>query len=260
MSVSSGDKVTISMVAKFSDGNIVDDRREKPVSFVVDNGEILDGLNRAVMGMGVGTKKSVILAAADAFGERREDRVVTFPKSELRMKPSEVEKLQAGTRVSFETGQSAVVCEIDDKNLTLDPNHELAGHDLHFDIELLAHTALADLSPEERPVMPVEESQSGDGKTFPKRGDRLRMHYIGTLSDGTVFDSSRDRNTPFEFQIGVGQVIRGWDEGVLRMSKGQRAKLFIPAVKGYGARGAGDAIPPNADLIFDVELLEIISE
>ncbi|CAK0808719.1 unnamed protein product [Prorocentrum cordatum] len=98
----------------------------------------------------------------------------------------------------------------------------------------------------------------GDGKTFPKAGDKLTMHYTGTLaSNGQKFDSSRDRNEPFSFTIGVGMVIPGWDVGVMRMSLGERAELRIPAAMGYGQRGAGDAIPPNADLVFDVELLRI---
>jgi len=101
--------------------------------------------------------------------------------------------------------------------------------------------------------------KEGDGHTFPKAGDRLTMHYIGKLSkDDTQFDSSRDRGTPFSFTIGEGDVIKGWDEGVMKMSIGERGILQVPADKGYGARGAGRGkIPPNADLYFDVELLAI---
>mmetsp|Transcript_17906 Transcript_17906/g.19668 ORF Transcript_17906/g.19668 Transcript_17906/m.19668 type:complete len:130 (+) Transcript_17906:36-425(+) len=103
-----------------------------------------------------------------------------------------------------------------------------------------------------------EINTEGDGTTFPKTGDQLTMHYTGTLSsDGKQFDSSVTRGKPFQFVIGVGAVIKGWDEGVSKMSLGEKAKLFITSDYGYGARGAPGAIPPNSDLTFEVELLAI---
>jgi len=100
--------------------------------------------------------------------------------------------------------------------------------------------------------------EAGDGTTFPKTGDKLKMHYVGTLkAGGKKFDSSRDRGDFFEFTIGVGQVIKGWDEGVSRMSLGERAVLNISPEFGYGDRGAGADIPGGADLVFDVELTGI---
>jgi len=97
---------------------------------------------------------------------------------------------------------------------------------------------------------------TGDGDS-PAKGQKVRVHYTGRLTNGKKFDSSVDRGRPFEFTIGVGQVIRGWDEGVMSMKVGGKRQLIIPPELGYGARGAPPAIPPNAEIIFDVELLGV---
>src|SRR5947207_8959852 len=101
-----------------------------------------------------------------------------------------------------------------------------------------------------------EDEKVGTGAS-PQKGKRVSVHYTGTLTNGSKFDSSRDRGQPFQFVIGVGKVIKGWDEGVMSMKVGGRRKLTIPAQLGYGARGAGNVIPPNATLLFDVELLDV---
>ncbi|TMW60530.1 hypothetical protein Poli38472_000572 [Pythium oligandrum] len=104
----------------------------------------------------------------------------------------------------------------------------------------------------------VETIRPGDGKNYPREGDALTMHYTGTLkSDGSKFDSSRDRNEPFQFVIGVGEVIEGWDVGVMKMSLGEKAVLHITHDSAYGDDGIPGAIAPKSDLVFDVELLAI---
>ncbi|RKP11626.1 FK506-binding protein 1 [Piptocephalis cylindrospora] len=99
--------------------------------------------------------------------------------------------------------------------------------------------------------------QEGDRTNYPKVGEHVTMHYVGTLEDGTPFDSSRDRGEPFKARIGVGQVIRGWDEGVPLMSVGEKARLTISSDYAYGESGYPGLIPPNATLIFEVELIKI---
>eukprot|EP00931_Biecheleriopsis_adriatica_P003501 TRINITY_DN10523_c0_g1_i1.p1 TRINITY_DN10523_c0_g1~~TRINITY_DN10523_c0_g1_i1.p1 ORF type:complete len:112 (+),score=16.63 TRINITY_DN10523_c0_g1_i1:76-411(+) len=107
-------------------------------------------------------------------------------------------------------------------------------------------------------VVEVVTLRPGDGRTFPKPGDKLHTHYVGKIaSTGQQIDSSYERGIPFRFQLGVGQVIRGWDEGLRKMSLGEQALLTISSESGYGTRGAGGSIPANTDLIFEVELLKI---
>jgi FKBP-type peptidyl-prolyl cis-trans isomerase FkpA len=101
-----------------------------------------------------------------------------------------------------------------------------------------------------------EDLQEGTG-TEAKAGDNVQVHYTGWLTDGTKFDSSLDRRSPFTFKVGAGRVIKGWDEGVAGMKVGGKRKLTIPPELGYGSRGAGGVIPPNAELIFEVELLKV---
>jgi FKBP-type peptidyl-prolyl cis-trans isomerase FkpA len=100
----------------------------------------------------------------------------------------------------------------------------------------------------------IEELKVGTGAEAAA-GQHVSVHYTGWLTDGTKFDSSKDRGDPFEFPLGAGHVIRGWDEGVQGMKVGGSRKLTIPADLGYGARGAGGVIPPNATLVFEVEML-----
>jgi len=133
----------------------------------------------------------------------------------------------------------------------------------------LLHSSVKSWHPRERVHGPQRLSQGlaapimlrmkrpGDERTYPQRGDTLTVHYTGTLADGTTFDSSWDRQQPLRFVVGVGQVITGWDQGLLRMSLGERSVLHVPNILAYGEEGKGDLIPPFADLDFDVELLKV---
>jgi FKBP-type peptidyl-prolyl cis-trans isomerase len=119
-----------------------------------------------------------------------------------------------------------------------------------------APTASADPAQKEVDQLVQKDTKVGTGAAA-KSGDTVRVHYTGTLLDGTKFDSSRDRKEPFEFELGAGRVIKGWDKGVVGMKKGGKRTLTIPSDLAYGKRGSPPKIPPDAPLRFDIELVEI---
>jgi len=111
-------------------------------------------------------------------------------------------------------------------------------------------------SAEQATELKIKDDTVGTG-TEAKNGDRVNVHYTGWLTDGTKFDSSKDRGQPFAFTLGAGEVIPGWDQGVVGMKVGGKRTLTIPPDLGYGAQGAGGVIPPNATLVFEVELVSV---
>lgn len=233
----------------------------EPLEALIGARQIMRSMEEGCVGLRSGDANEFDVSAVDAFGEKVTDIRVPFDQ----MPPELIEKIggRTGVPVLTQQGHVLMVKEVDEnaKDIVFDPNHPLAGHDVRCELEIVSVTKSADMDFSERLVVPSmddDDCVEGDGETFPKRGDTCVMHYTGELLEsGAKFDSSRDRGQPFEFTIGVGQVIQGWDEGVSNMSKGQRAVLKIPSQKGYGEKGAGDAIPPNADLKFDVELIDI---
>ena len=109
---------------------------------------------------------------------------------------------------------------------------------------------------ENTPKVQIETLQEGSGAEA-KEGDNISVNYTGVLENGEKFDSNLDRSEPFQFTLGIGQVIKGWDEGIVGMKMGEKRKLIIPSELGYGTEGVSGRIPPNATLIFEVELLKI---
>ena len=110
---------------------------------------------------------------------------------------------------------------------------------------------------EDIPELKIEVFKEGTGEQVTKPGDTISVHYTGVLTNGQKFDSSVDRGEPFVFTVGVGQVIPGWDQSLIDMKVGERRRIFIPSALAYAETGAGNVIPPNAGLIFEVELMEI---
>lgn len=133
-------------------------------------------------------------------------------------------------------------------------SHEETGHGETGHDE--TDTSTAPEATEAVTELQIEEIKPGTGAEAVK-GKQVSVHYTGWLTNKTKFDSSVDRGQPFSFQLGAGQVIKGWDEGVAGMKEGGKRKLTIPPEMGYGARGAGGVIPPNATLVFEVELLKV---
>lgn len=240
-----GTRVKVHYTGTLEDGTVFDSSEGKePLAFVIGAGQMIPGFDRGVLGMQVGEAKELRLDPKDAYGEHQERGVQQVPLDKL------PEGVKEGSQLQTSRGGRALVVKIDGETATVDLNHPLAGKTLNFKITLV------EVAP--APKLEIKTISAGDGKTYPKKGDTLTMHYTGTLAEtGAKFDSSVDRGQPFTFRIGVGEVIEGWDAGVIKMSLGEKAVLQIPSAMGYGERGAGGVIPPNADLVFEVELLKI---
>lgn len=242
-------RVYVNIRGALDDGTVFDDpvERGSPLDFVIGGGEIPHGIEAGIEGMAVGETREFKVTPEEGFGAHSPDLVRDVAVENL------PEFTFVGTKLSIgggNKGRPAWVTAIGEKTATLDINHPLAGKVLHYSATLVRCEEL-------RKVI-LEVITPGDGKTYPAKGDQLTLHYTGSLAEGgEVFDSSRGAETPFVFKVGMETVIKGWDQGAMQMSLGERSTLRIPHELAFGEKGVKDVIPPKADLEFDVELLDI---
>jgi FK506-binding protein 1 len=238
---------------------IVDTRSQDrgPISFIAGQGAVLPGLERRILGMKAGDSWTETLEPEEAFGFKTPDRVFRVPlprhPSSDEVQHDKVPKV--GSKVQLNDNSYGVVVLVDEAFIHVDCNHEYADRRLTMFIQL---EEIEENPQHDWSGVQIQNLQPGDGKTFPQRGDQVSVHYVGMLAtSGKVFDSSQ-KSEPIKFALGTGRVIRGWDDGIARLSLGERARLFISSEFAYGTAGAGNGlIPPNSNLVFDVELVAI---
>jgi peptidylprolyl isomerase len=213
-----GDLVEVHYTGKLTSGKVFDSRTSGPgFRFRLGKGEVIPGWDEGIPGMKVGGKRKLTIPPRLAYGEQG-----------------------SGNRIP---PNATLIFEIDLLQIITDSMKD-------------KEEAEPNLKAEDVKDLKIEDLKEGDGPGA-KVGDTLVVHYTGWLTNGTKFDSSHDRRESMSFMLGAGKVIKGWDKGLLGMKAGGKRKLTIPPELAYGAHGFGTTIPPNATLVFEVELLRI---
>jgi peptidylprolyl isomerase len=224
------------------------DQTEDPLSFKIGNRFENEGFQEVVKMMREGGVANALVPSEKAFGAQGAGQIVP-PYTPLFY---EIELIDVMTQAEYEQKQAEDLARREQEKL-----QKIEGEK---DIiqQYLAENNITPTEIHEDGIIYVE-TEKGTGPT-PQSGQKVKVHYTGMLLDGSVFDSSIDRGMPFEFVLGQGRVIQGWDKGIPFINVGGKGTLIIPFDQGYGERGSGNSIPPYSTLVFDIEVLEVINE
>jgi peptidylprolyl isomerase len=222
--------------------------RNEPISFQLGMGRVIQGWEKGIPLFAKGGKGTLFLTPSLAYGERAIGNIIpanSILKFDIEILDISTQQEYLDKMTAKRLREQAIADSLNAlKRAKEKPTIEQYAKDKNLNIQW-TNNGLAY----------VLEKQ-GDGPKVTL-GKRVTVHYTGYLLNGTKFDSSVDRNQPFSFNVGIGQVIQGWDEGLMLLNVGSKAKLIIPSYMGYGEGGAGNTIPPNAILVFDVEVLGV---
>jgi len=235
--VKMGDFLTLNMsFATMSDSSLFNTFSNKePLNFKLQESLFNGAINEGLMMMSSGDSAQFLVPASKVYG----DQLPAFLKADDKLKYTvSILKIASATEQQKELEASMAAQKVKDE-AALKAYIEEKGYKAEKTENGLYYVV----------------NKKGNGQ-FPKAGQKVKVHYTGTLLDGSQFDSSKDGDKAFEFPLGQGRVIKGWDEGIPKFSKGGSGILIIPSDLGYGARGAGPKIPANAPLVFEIELID----
>lgn len=246
-----GDRVRIRFVVREEEKGIalIDSSAsegEQGVSFIIGQGLVIPGLEKNVIGKAAGEKISCLFHPNDAFGFKDKRKIVKIPSKDA-------SKWKIGSVVDFK-GATARVVDNADNFITIDMNHPLSEKSLYFDIEVL--DVEKDTHGRLWSGVQLDRRSEGDGQSFPIYGDLVGIKFSSKLAEsGKEIEAYKDK--VFQFVVGSGLVIKGLDIGVQKMSLGEISTIYIPSEFGYGSKGFDNVVPPNSNLIYNVELYSI---